>query len=180
MTCRCVKLVAVNVLVYFICSSKFISVCVATRETSKIKNILTGNITGDPVPSAYPVLKINQSANNDSSFYNHYSEELKEIEAEAMELMKHREQTVVHSKLLTQQNESMAALNEVKLVDDDAKIFKTTGPVLSAQTKQEALSTITKRLEYIKGEIDTVDRSMSDLQAKIEEKYKKVKKQMSG
>ncbi|BAM38780.1 conserved hypothetical protein [Theileria orientalis strain Shintoku] len=87
MTCRCVKLVAVNVLVYFICSSKFISVCVATRETSKIKNILTGNITGDPVPSAYPVLKINQSANNDSSFYNHYSEELKEIEAEAMELM---------------------------------------------------------------------------------------------
>ncbi|BAM38779.1 prefoldin subunit [Theileria orientalis strain Shintoku] len=93
---------------------------------------------------------------------------------------KHREQTVVHSKLLTQQNESMAALNEVKLVDDDAKIFKTTGPVLSAQTKQEALSTITKRLEYIKGEIDTVDKSMSDLQAKIEEKYKKVKKQMSG
>ncbi|UKK00192.1 prefoldin subunit [Theileria orientalis] len=87
---------------------------------------------------------------------------------------KHREQTVVHSKLLTQQNESMAALNEVKLVDEDAKIFRTTGPILSSQTKQEAVSTITKRLEYIKGEIDTVDRSISDLQSKIEEKCKKL------
>ncbi|UVC54043.1 hypothetical protein MACJ_003371 [Theileria orientalis] len=84
---KCVKLLLVKVIVYFICSSKFISVCVATRETSKINNILTGNITGDLVPSAYPVLKINQSANNDSSFHNHYNEELNEIEGEVIDLM---------------------------------------------------------------------------------------------
>ncbi|EAN33511.1 Prefoldin subunit family protein [Theileria parva strain Muguga] len=87
---------------------------------------------------------------------------------------KHREQTIVHSQLLTQQNESTAALNEIKLVEDDTKIFKATGPILTSQTKEDAVSTISKRLEYINTEIETVDKSITTLQSKIEEKCKKL------
>ncbi|AFZ80323.1 hypothetical protein BEWA_031760 [Theileria equi strain WA] len=87
---------------------------------------------------------------------------------------KHKQQVLAHSQLLTQQTESTTALEEIKLVEDDARIYKSTGPILASQTKEDAISTITKRLEYIKNEINTVEKTISSLQSSIEEKCKKL------
>ncbi|CDR95864.1 prefoldin subunit 6, putative [Babesia bigemina] len=79
----------------------------------------------------------------------------------------YRELAAAHSQLLTQQNECTA---ELQILEADAKIYKSTGPVLTAQSKDDAMSTITKRIEYISNEIDEKAKAMSNLQGVIEEK----------
>ncbi|AFZ80324.1 signal peptide-containing protein [Theileria equi strain WA] len=51
------------------------------------KSVLSGSFIGDIVPSTYPVFKINQSVNNDSTFANLRKEELEEIRYQALKLM---------------------------------------------------------------------------------------------
>ncbi|ORM39740.1 putative prefoldin subunit 6 [Babesia sp. Xinjiang] len=63
----------------------------------------------------------------------------------------YREVSTAHSQLLTQHNECNGVLKELQILEPDAKIYKSTGPVLTTQTKDDAISTISKRLEYING-----------------------------
>ncbi|EAN33512.1 hypothetical protein TpMuguga_01g00268 [Theileria parva strain Muguga] len=84
---RILKAILINQIINLITNGVLIVECVGNKESTKIANILTGNITGDVVPSTYPSIKINQSANNDSNFYNFYKDELRELEEETMELM---------------------------------------------------------------------------------------------
>lgn len=86
----------------------------------------------------------------------------------------YRELAAAHSQLLTQQNECTTVLKELTILDDDAKIYKSTGAVLTTQSKADAISTITKRIEYINAEIESKSRLMSSLKSNIEEKSKKL------
>ncbi|EDO06841.1 Prefoldin subunit family protein [Babesia bovis T2Bo] len=81
----------------------------------------------------------------------------------------YRDVAAAHSQLLTQHNECTA---ELQLVESDAKIYKSTGPVLTTQSKEDAIHTISKRIEYISSEIEEKTKLMSTLQESIESECK--------
>lgn len=55
---------------------------------------------------------------------------------------------------------------EFSTLPDDAKVFKAHGPVLLPQDLAEAKQLVSKRLEYIRGEIDRVEETLKELQSK--------------
>ncbi|CDR95865.1 membrane protein, putative [Babesia bigemina] len=59
------------------------------KATAKSRNAFLDffKLTGDVVPSTYPVLKFNQSANNDSTFAALRRRELQELQDEAARLL---------------------------------------------------------------------------------------------
>lgn len=52
-------------------------------------------------------------------------------------------------KLMTQKNENELVRQELELATDDNKIYRLVGPVLTSQTKAEALETVDKRIQFI-------------------------------
>lgn len=71
------------------------------------------------------------------------------------------------SQLETQFQENKIVLDEFALLDDSAKIYKLTGPVLLPQDYSEAKMNVEKRIDFIKGEIarveDKIKLSESDM-----------------
>ena len=57
----------------------------------------------------------------------------------------------------TQFQENKIVLDEFELLDDSAKIYKLTGPVLLPQEYSEAKMNVEKRIDFIKGEITRVE-----------------------
>lgn len=86
----------------------------------------------------------------------------------------YRDVAAAHSQLLTQQNECTTVLKELEILEDDAKIYKSTGPILTTQSKSDAMMTITKRMEYIAAELEKKSDAMTSLQKSIEDKCKKL------
>ncbi|GIX66214.1 prefoldin subunit [Babesia caballi] len=187
-------------------------------------------LTGDVVPSSYPVLKFNQSVNNDSTFAAQRRRELRKLQDESLRLMSlqrrgfnrirdgvsprvHRPSIATEAEAMTLTSTTVLlhssssrlrvprldgcprptadsaervhrrpegepprpppyAAQELEILEEDAKIYKSTGPVLTRQSKGDAVSTISKRIEYISGEIDDKAKAMSNLQSAIEEKCK--------
>lgn len=76
-----------------------------------------------------------------------YSLEFNKYQNELSELFSSRQQ------LETQFQENSIVLNEFKTLEDDAKIYKLTGPVLLPQDKGEANINVEKRIEFIKNEM---------------------------
>lgn len=62
------------------------------------------------------------------------------------------------TRLATQQNENEAVIRELEAASSDAVVYKMVGPVLIRQSKAEALSTVNKRLEYVKSELQRCDK----------------------
>ncbi|KAK1442117.1 hypothetical protein BgAZ_401470 [Babesia gibsoni] len=83
----------------------------------------------------------------------------------------YRDVAAAHSQLLTQQNE---CTTELEILEDDAKIYKSTGPILTTQSKSDAMMTITKRMEYIAAELEKKSDAMTSLQKSIEDKCRKL------
>ncbi|KAI4730640.1 hypothetical protein E4T49_01431 [Aureobasidium sp. EXF-10728] len=73
-------------------------------------------------------------------------------------------------KLESQQQENKGVNSEFANLDDDANIYKLVGPILLKQDASEAKSTVDGRLEFIDKEINRIEKQISDLQAKSEEK----------
>ena len=53
-------------------------------------------------------------------------------------------------------------------MESDAKIYKAHGPLLLEQSLTEANELVTKRLEFIRGEIERVESSLKELQGKAQ------------
>lgn len=66
-----------------------------------------------------------------------------------------------------QEQENKIVLEEFQNIGDDAQVYKQTGPVLLPQSKSEAESNVTKRLEFIKIEIERVEKTIGDKQQKV-------------
>jgi len=79
--------------------------------------------------------------------FEKYSLEFNKYQNELSELLSSRQQ------LETQFQENSIVLNEFKNLEDDAKIYKLTGPVLLPQDKSEANINVEKRIEFIKNEM---------------------------
>ncbi|KAH0365520.1 prefoldin subunit 6, partial [Aureobasidium melanogenum] len=73
-------------------------------------------------------------------------------------------------KLESQQQENKGVKSEFANLDDDANIYKLVGPILLKQDVSEAKSTVDGRLEFIEKEINRIEKQISDIQAKSEEK----------
>ncbi|KAM6953004.1 prefoldin subunit 6 [Lycodopsis pacificus] len=72
-------------------------------------------------------------------------------------------------KLETQLAENNIVKEELDLLDITNTVFKLIGPVLVKQDLDEAKATVTKRLEYINGEIRRYESLLKDLEKKSEQ-----------
>ncbi|TNM99061.1 prefoldin subunit 6 [Takifugu flavidus] len=72
-------------------------------------------------------------------------------------------------KLETQVTENKIVKEELDLLNSTNTIYKLIGPVLVKQDPEEAKATVTKRLEYINGEIQRYEILLKDLEKKSEE-----------
>lgn len=73
------------------------------------------------------------------------------------------------TQLETQYQENKVVLEEFEIMRKDTKIYKLTGPVLMPQEFDEAKMNVTKRIEFIEGEIKRVEAKLDDEQKKMEE-----------
>ncbi|AOW04178.1 Prefoldin [Yarrowia lipolytica] len=90
-----------------------------------------------------------------------------EFEVVQQSMQKHIES---RQKLEAQLQENLIVEDEFKSVKDNAKVYKLTGPVLVPQSIDEAKSNVEKRLEFIRGQISTVEEEVASLQKQAEDK----------
>ncbi|XP_038556122.1 prefoldin subunit 6 [Micropterus salmoides] len=72
-------------------------------------------------------------------------------------------------KLETQLTENNIVKEELDLLDSSNTVYKLIGPVLVKQDLDEAKATVTKRLEYINGEIQRYEMLLKDMEKKSEQ-----------
>lgn len=72
-------------------------------------------------------------------------------------------------KLETQLTENNIVKEELDLLDGTNTIYKLIGPVLVKQDLDEAKATVTKRLEYINGEIQRYETLLKEMEKKSEQ-----------
>eukprot|EP00891_Asterochloris_glomerata_P000385 jgi/Astpho2/385/gw1.00011.186.1_t len=65
-------------------------------------------------------------------------------------------------------------LQELKLLEEDANVYKLVGPVLVKQDLVEAKANVSKRLEFIRGEIERVEQQLAKLQDKQSKRQQQV------
>lgn len=73
------------------------------------------------------------------------------------------------SQLETQYQENKIVLEEFEYLNEDSKIYKMTGPVLMPQDYAEAKLNVSKRIEFIQGEIKRVEEKIENEQKLMEE-----------
>ncbi|CAD6503032.1 BgTH12-02703 [Blumeria graminis f. sp. triticale] len=71
-------------------------------------------------------------------------------------------------KLESQQTENKTVLKEFKSLNNDANVYKLTGPVLLKQDKTDAQMVVDARLQFIDNEIKRVDKQIKELQDQCE------------
>ncbi|XP_071780030.1 prefoldin subunit 6 [Centroberyx gerrardi] len=72
-------------------------------------------------------------------------------------------------KLEAQLTENNIVKEEMDLLDSANTVYKLIGPVLVKQDLDEAKATVTKRLEYINGEIQRYETLLKDMEKKSEQ-----------
>ena len=61
-------------------------------------------------------------------------------------------------------------LKELQLLAEDANVFKQMGPALVRQDHVEAVSNVSKRLEFIGSEVQRIDDKLASLEEKARKK----------
>eukprot|EP00192_Tetraselmis_astigmatica_P017218 CAMPEP_0117666232 /NCGR_PEP_ID=MMETSP0804-20121206/10258_1 /TAXON_ID=1074897 /ORGANISM="Tetraselmis astigmatica, Strain CCMP880" /LENGTH=128 /DNA_ID=CAMNT_0005473747 /DNA_START=88 /DNA_END=474 /DNA_ORIENTATION=+ len=74
----------------------------------------------------------------------------------------------------TQLSENTMVLKELEILEDDANVFKMVGPLMVKQDLMEAKSNVSKRIEYIEGEMKRLDNQLNSLEKKQSEKQKEI------
>ncbi|GLC43908.1 Prefoldin subunit 6 [Pleodorina starrii] len=85
--------------------------------------------------------------------------------------------------LTARQQETETVLEELKLLDDEANVFKAVGPVLVKQDLMEARTNVTNRLEFIKKDIERLDNQIKGVESKMldrEREIMKLQKKLQG
>ncbi|KAI1898738.1 hypothetical protein AGOR_G00075460 [Albula goreensis] len=71
-------------------------------------------------------------------------------------------------KLETQLTENNIVKEELDLLNSENTVYKLIGPVLVKQDLDEAKATVSKRLDYINGEIQRYETLLKDMERKLE------------
>nr|CAG4650679.1 EOG090X0MQF [Sida crystallina] len=66
----------------------------------------------------------------------------------------------------SQLSENNGVKEELNLLESDSNVFKLIGPVLIKQDLEEARQNVAKRIDYIKGELKRLDKTIEDLDKK--------------
>ena len=78
------------------------------------------------------------------------------------------------SQLESQLKENEQVHQEFQLLKEDAVVYKMIGPCLLKQDQEESKQNVSKRIEFIKGEIKRSELVIKDLQSKQEKSKSKV------
>merc|ERR1711907_808705 len=103
------------------------------------------------------------------------AENFKKAQGENQKLVGQR--TQLHQQI----SENQMVEKELKMLEDEAKVFKLVGPVLIPQDLIEAKANVKKRLEYMQGETDKIDKKMkenNELMEKTQQKVMDIQKKM--
>ncbi|KAH1616465.1 hypothetical protein KXW65_005245 [Aspergillus fumigatus] len=73
-------------------------------------------------------------------------------------------------KLESQQQENKGVQAEFDKLDEDSRIYKIVGPVLLKQDKNEAVTAVNGRLDFIEKEIKRIEGQIKEAQEKAEKK----------
>ena len=65
-------------------------------------------------------------------------------------------------------------VQELKLLDDEANVFKAVGPVLVKQDLMEARTNVTNRLEFIKKDMERLDNQIKGVESKMMDREREV------
>ncbi|KAI6656344.1 Prefoldin subunit 6-like [Oopsacas minuta] len=79
-----------------------------------------------------------------------------------------------HSQLEAQLNENKIVLDELALLTDESRVFKLVGPILVRQDLFEARDIVTKRLDYISGEMKRHEKAIKEAEDKQEVSRKQI------
>ncbi|KAL0224108.1 hypothetical protein P9112_003498 [Eukaryota sp. TZLM1-RC] len=82
--------------------------------------------------------------------------QLKSLQEEASSLYSTR------TKLLGQLTENEMVLDEFKLLEEDAKIYKLSGPTLLPQDLEESKAMVSSRISYIKNELESLEKKLKE------------------
>uniref|UniRef100_A0A1B6FG06 Probable prefoldin subunit 6 n=1 Tax=Cuerna arida TaxID=1464854 RepID=A0A1B6FG06_9HEMI len=67
-----------------------------------------------------------------------------------------------------QLNENMVVKTELDLMKGEGEVFKLIGPVLIKQELEEAKQNVSKRMDYISGELKRIDNNIAAMETKVE------------
>ncbi|PNW74955.1 hypothetical protein CHLRE_12g502750v5 [Chlamydomonas reinhardtii] len=97
-------------------------------------------------------------------------ETYRNLQAELQKLAKGKQE------LTARFTETETVVEELKLLDDEANVFKAVGPVLVKQDLVEARSNVSNRLEFIKKDIDRLDVQIKGVESKMLDREKEMMK----
>ncbi|XP_065829514.1 prefoldin subunit 6-like [Oscarella lobularis] len=100
-------------------------------------------------------------------------DKFKKIQRELQKVVSSRQQ------LETQKKESEIVKEELDYLEDGTNVYKLVGPALIKQELAEAKATVLKRLEYIGGEIERVEKTIKDVDKRLHSNREKVMKLQS-
>ncbi|GMH33021.1 hypothetical protein BSKO_00855 [Bryopsis sp. KO-2023] len=78
--------------------------------------------------------------------------------------------------LIQQKSENEMVLEELALFSDDANVYKLIGPALIKQDPIEAKANVSKRIEFISGELDRLDNQLKSLETKANQRQEEILK----
>lgn len=76
-------------------------------------------------------------------------------------------------------NENDQVLQELKMLTDEANVYKLVGPVLAKKDVGECISNVKKRLEFIDKEIARLATLETEFQGKVTDKTANIKRMQS-
>ncbi|CAK9039118.1 unnamed protein product [Durusdinium trenchii] len=85
--------------------------------------------------------------------------------------------------LIAQQQETELVKEEFDSIEEDAVVYKLVGPVMVKQNVDDAKGNVTKRLEYISGELERSNKIIEEKEKELGEKQKhliKMQQELQG
>ena len=70
-------------------------------------------------------------------------------------------------KMIEKKSENEMVMNEFKMLDDDANVFKLVGPILAKQDLHSCKSNVQQRLDFITKEVTRLEALEAEFQKKI-------------
>ncbi|KAF4688952.1 hypothetical protein FOZ60_002201 [Perkinsus olseni] len=72
--------------------------------------------------------------------------------------------------LTAQKSENEQVKKEFDVLEDDGVIWKLVGPIMVRQDREEAISNVEKRLEFITSDLDKTNDTVKELEEKLQKK----------
>ena len=79
-------------------------------------------------------------------------------------------------RLTAQKSENESVLKEFEVLEDEAVVWKMTGPLMVKQDREEANENVSKRLDFIKLELEKLEEAIKSKESVFESKREELVK----